>query len=201
MTTPERGDWSRLRGLLAERNQYPEQPQELDRRIRASFERTVAILALDMCGFSRITAQYGVIPYLAMIEQMDEAARPAVVADGDTWSSARRTTSSPSLPTRPRPWKPPATSSAHFGGVERGRRRQAQLERLHRHRLWPDPGPGRTRPLRGWMEPHSKLGEDLALPGKMLLTDAAHQALGASPHRFTEAALRPVGHRDRGTPA
>ena len=42
------------------------------------FERTVAILVLDMCGFSRLTAKHGVIFYLAMIRQMHAAAMPAV---------------------------------------------------------------------------------------------------------------------------
>ncbi len=42
----------------------------------------MAILALDMCGFSRLTAKHGIIHYLAMIHQMQEGAVPAVVGNG-----------------------------------------------------------------------------------------------------------------------
>ena len=44
--------------------------------------RDVAILVLDMCGFSRITAQHGIFHFLAMIHQMEQAARPAIEDNG-----------------------------------------------------------------------------------------------------------------------
>jgi class 3 adenylate cyclase len=68
--------------LLSERNQSPDRVEEIDRRIRKTFEREVAILALDMCGFSRLTKEHGIIHYLAMIQQMEGAARPAVRSNG-----------------------------------------------------------------------------------------------------------------------
>lgn len=71
-----------LRRLLSERNQYPERAPEIDRQIREAFAKTVAVLVLDMCGFSRLTVEHGIIHYLAMIHQMQEAARPAVVGNG-----------------------------------------------------------------------------------------------------------------------
>jgi adenylate cyclase len=71
-----------LRRLLSERNQYPERAAEIDERIRAAFERRAAILALDMCGFSRLSRKHGIIFYLAMIRQMEEAAVPAITANG-----------------------------------------------------------------------------------------------------------------------
>jgi class 3 adenylate cyclase len=70
-----------LARLLSERNQYPDRAEEIDRLVRNAFERQVAIMALDMCGFSRLTRQLGIIHYLAMIQQMEEAARPAVTAN------------------------------------------------------------------------------------------------------------------------
>lgn len=63
-----------LRRLLAERNQYPDRAPQIDAEIRKTFERKVAILALDMSGFSRLTERYGIIHYLAMIEQMEGSA-------------------------------------------------------------------------------------------------------------------------------
>ena len=71
-----------LRRLLSERKKDPGRAAELDEHIRATFERRVAILALDMCGFSRLSRKHGIIFYLAMIRQMEEAATPAVVGNG-----------------------------------------------------------------------------------------------------------------------
>lgn len=71
-----------LRRLLSERNQFPGRHAEIDQQLRDAFERKVAILALDMSGFSRLTVRYGIIHYLAMIHQMEEAARPAVAGNG-----------------------------------------------------------------------------------------------------------------------
>jgi adenylate cyclase len=71
-----------MRRLLSERNQFPDRAAEIDRQLRESFERKAAILVLDMVGFSRLTVEYGIIHYLAMIHQMAEAARPAVTGNG-----------------------------------------------------------------------------------------------------------------------
>jgi adenylate cyclase len=70
--------WRFLRELLAERNQFPGRAGEIDAKLRGRFERTVGVLVLDMCGFSRLTERFGVMHYLAMIAQMAEAATPAV---------------------------------------------------------------------------------------------------------------------------
>lgn len=71
-----------LRRLLAERNREPERAAQIDEQVRLAFERTAAVLVLDMVGFSRISLTSGIIHYLAMIAEMDEAARPAVLAYG-----------------------------------------------------------------------------------------------------------------------
>lgn len=82
-STPGSGsDRDLMRRLLSERNQLPERQADIDRELRDALERTVAILVLDMSGFSRLTVQYGIIHYLAMIHQMEEAARPAVIGNG-----------------------------------------------------------------------------------------------------------------------
>lgn len=68
--------------LLSDINQYPARRDEIEHQIREAFERRVAILALDMVGFSRLTIEYGIIHYLAMIHQMTEGARPAIYGNG-----------------------------------------------------------------------------------------------------------------------
>ena len=70
-----------FRRLLGARNQYPERVDRIDDQLRDAFQRNVAVLVLDMVGFSRLTAEYGIIHYLAMIHQMQEAARPAVTGN------------------------------------------------------------------------------------------------------------------------
>ena len=77
-----RRDRAYLRQLLSERNQYPERAPIIDAEVRRAFEQKVAILILDMCGFSRLTAKYGIMHFLGMIHQMDEAARPAITGNG-----------------------------------------------------------------------------------------------------------------------
>ena len=73
-----------LQRLLAIRNQYPERADEIDAEVRGLFEQRVAILVLDMCGFSRRTLEHGIIAYLALIAQMEIVARPAVEGNGGT---------------------------------------------------------------------------------------------------------------------
>jgi len=68
--------------MLRRRNQSPERVAEIDREILATFQRRLAILVLDMCGFSRLTAKHGPLFYLSMIVQMEEAATPAVLNNG-----------------------------------------------------------------------------------------------------------------------
>lgn len=71
-----------LKRLLAVRNQFPESVDEIDDQLRDAFQRNVAMLVLDMVGFSRLTVEHGIIHYLAMIHQMNEAARPAITGNG-----------------------------------------------------------------------------------------------------------------------
>ena len=54
----------------------------IDKQIGRVFERKVAILALDMCGFSDLTDRFGIIHFLAMIHQMEQACTPAVTGNG-----------------------------------------------------------------------------------------------------------------------
>ncbi|HJQ23684.1 MAG TPA: adenylate/guanylate cyclase domain-containing protein [Blastocatellia bacterium] len=71
-----------LNQLLSERNQHAERATDIDREITRTFERRVAILAMDMCGFTQLTMAHGIIHFLAMIRQMDEVARPAIQGNG-----------------------------------------------------------------------------------------------------------------------
>jgi adenylate cyclase len=69
---------SKLDKLLAQRNEHPERIADIDAAIRAAFERELAIFVLDMCGFSRLTLKHGIIHYLAMIKRMQDVVLPVV---------------------------------------------------------------------------------------------------------------------------
>src|SRR4051812_5199028 len=71
-----------LKQLLAERNQFPDRSETLDAEIHRVFGRKAAVLVLDMCGFSQTTTQHGIIHFLAMIDEMEHGAIPAVVDNG-----------------------------------------------------------------------------------------------------------------------
>lgn len=71
-----------LRQLLSQRSQVPSNAAAIDAAIAQAFVRDVAILVLDMCGFSRITQSHGIIHFLGMIHQMEQAACPAITGNG-----------------------------------------------------------------------------------------------------------------------
>lgn len=75
-------DSAYLRQLLSRRNRAGGQHADIDAAIEQAFVRDVAMLILDMCGFSRITAQHGIIHFLAMVHQMEQAACPAIAGNG-----------------------------------------------------------------------------------------------------------------------
>src|SRR5688572_9986109 len=74
-------DRTALQLLLRERNEHPERLAEIDRVVRERFTRTLAVLVLDMAGFSRLTHGYGIVHFLAMITRMHDLVLP-VIADG-----------------------------------------------------------------------------------------------------------------------
>jgi len=75
-------DRAYLQHLLSQRSRAGGQHAAIDAAIEQAFVRDVAMLVLDMCGFSRITARHGIIHFLAMVHQMEQAARPAITGNG-----------------------------------------------------------------------------------------------------------------------
>jgi class 3 adenylate cyclase len=71
-----------LNQLLSERNRHADRAADIDRQITQTFGQRVAILTMDMCGFTQLTMAHGIIHFLAMIRQMEEVARPAITGNG-----------------------------------------------------------------------------------------------------------------------
>ena len=73
-----------LEKLLQERNEHPENMAEIDAQINAAFGQNHAILVMDMSGFSRTTVRYGIIHFLAMIHRMHVIVKPIIAECGGT---------------------------------------------------------------------------------------------------------------------
>jgi adenylate cyclase len=190
---PDHPNRAFLRQLLAERNQFPDRIAAIDQALRKAFERRTAVLTLDMCGFSRITAEHGVMHYLSMIAQMEEAARPAIEGNGG------------------QVMKQDADDLfALFGQPADALEAALDIFRAFRaiNSVVPPP-----RDIQGSigigygdllvidecdafgaeMNFACKLGEDLAAPGEILMTAAAHSALPADRYICTRTDFRAGG--------
>jgi class 3 adenylate cyclase len=75
-------DAAELARLLDARNEHPESLAAIDAEIWQRFGRTRAVLVLDMCGFSRLTMRYGITHFMAMIRRLQTIVRPVIAAGG-----------------------------------------------------------------------------------------------------------------------
>jgi len=73
-----------LENLLQERNEAPERLAEIDKKIWDAFGRKCAVWVLDMSGFSRLTMKYGITHFLAMILRLQGIVIPIIVGEGGT---------------------------------------------------------------------------------------------------------------------
>src|SRR5215475_12405110 len=73
-----------LSRLLNDMISFPERRAEIAQNIEDTFGQCKAVLTLDMSGFSRTTQQFGIIPFLLMIHQMQLICRPCIAEHGGT---------------------------------------------------------------------------------------------------------------------
>jgi class 3 adenylate cyclase len=71
-----------LERLLSEVLRHPDRQAEIIQTIESVFRRRKAVMVLDMSGFSRTTQRHGIISFLLMIHQMQLIARPCVEEKG-----------------------------------------------------------------------------------------------------------------------
>lgn len=162
--------------------------QEIDRRIRARFERTVAVFVLDMAGFARLTVLRGIVHYLMLIRRMQDTCVPVlqrhrgrlVKTEADNlfaWFPSVRQAVAASLEMLDRLSEVNASTDDESDvqisiGIGWG------PTLVLGHDMWGSE-----------FNFASKLGEDLAGAGEILLTGAAHRELRGTPYRFRR---RPV---------
>lgn len=176
--------------LLDQRNEHPERLPLIDQRIRERFEQRLAIFVLDMCGFSRLTLKHGIIHYLALIRRMQTAVLPIVAEGGGRLVKAEAD-----------------NVFAVFDDVPSALRAAEQVQRrLHAmNRVLPadwdvHAGIGigfgelllidHVDVFGAEMNLASKLGEDLAESGDVLLTEAAFQRLPKKRANFSSHRAR-----------
>jgi adenylate cyclase len=184
-----------LERLLDRRNDHPEQLAEIDAKIHAQFEQTRAILVLDMCGFSRLTTKHGIIHYLSMIRRMQRVVLPRVTAqrglvmktEADNVFGVFRDV-------------PEAVAAARSVLAELADQNRALPEDWDVHvGIGIGYGPllmvGDHDAYGAEMNFASKLGEDLAEAGDLLLTEAAWSRLRQQKRGFTRKLARISGVR------
>ncbi len=179
----------------------PKAREEAERRLRADFETELAILVLDMSGFSVHVRRGGIIAHLRRIRRMHALAAPVVRAAGGSlvkceadnlvavFPDSRRAVEAAlgihdALATHPGGPSPDDVLSAGIG-IDFGR-----FLLIPGKDAFGDP-----------VNVAHKLGEDLARAGETLATDEARRRLGdapdllAEPVVFSVSGLELVAHR------
>ena len=159
--------------------------RDLDAEIRTRFERRVAPLVLDIAGFTRLTAQWGVIHYLSLIRRMVTICRPVVERCAGTIVKCEADNLFAHYPTVDQ-----ALDSALAIQSTLDRANLAAPEEFDIH-VSIGIGYGSVLVLDHDMWGHefnlaAKLGEDIAASREILLTAAAHAALASGGERFEE---------------
>lgn len=159
--------------LLQERQAYPERASEIDAQIEATFSQPLAVMVMDMVGFSRTTLTTGIISTLAQIYQIRELAVPLIEVHQGRVLKLEADNVYAVFPTT-------AEALAAM---------QAVLNQLNENELHASVGIGFGEVLvvgerdvfGNEMNLASKLGEDLAEDDEILLTEAALAALPVPP--------------------
>ncbi len=171
--TARRATRRQLERLLDLRNEHPERLAEIDRRITRTFAHERAVLVLDMCGFSRLTIRHGIVHFLAMIRRLHRAMGPVVHQAGGQIVKTEADNVFAVFADVPR-----AVAAAIALGDELLRQNQVLPEDWDLH-LGIGIGHGDVLMVGDQdfygseVNIASKLGEDVAAPGEILLTPAA----------------------------
>jgi class 3 adenylate cyclase len=175
-----------LAALLRRRNAEPGQEAAIDLELRRSFLAEKALYISDMSGFSRISKQYGIIHFLALIQRMQDLCLPVVAQNQGELVKTEADNIFAVFDC-----VEDAVRTALF--VQR-RTRELNQALAEEHQVHLSIGLGWGKVL--LIEYHdmfgdelnitSKLGEDLAERGETLLTPAAHARLPANYVRCDE---------------
>ena len=76
------GTRDQLRDLLQQYNEHPDDRDRVLADIDRLFRRPMAIFVLDTCGFSRRVRELGIVHFLALLERMERVVRPDIEEGG-----------------------------------------------------------------------------------------------------------------------
>jgi adenylate cyclase len=164
-----------LEKLLQERNERPEKMAEIDAQINATFRQNHAIMVIDMSGFSRTTVRHGIIHFLAMIHRMHAIVKPVIADYGGTVVKEEADNIFAVFPDVKSAVQAAIDSLKHTGAVNTTLPPEMDIY------LCIGIGCGDVLMLEGEdmygseFNLASKLGEDLAEQGEILLTDVAFE--------------------------
>lgn len=170
-----------LEGLLRRRGtDFPGDPA-VEREILERYQDDCAVLVLDSCGFTRLTQKHGIIHFLALVVAMHDICRRALQAHHNygTWTEGDNLYAT----------FPTARDALLCALQIRDSIAEANRDRSPAERLEVAIGIGAGRMLRigranafgNPMNLASKLGEDIAGAGEILLTDDALHDVGELP--------------------
>lgn len=177
-----------LEALLEQRNQHPERRRELDREIRRCFQAVRAVFILDMAGFSLSVQRRGIIHHLAKIHRMRAVVGQVIQTGGGTVVKFEADNAF-------------ATFASVAAALNAAVRINADLQAINRQvseddRIAVAIGIGYGTILLGRddlfgdeVNLASKLGEDIAESGEILLTSRARRALRLRRYRFANVDL------------
>lgn len=78
----QRNSRQNLERLLGEMIEHPERRAEIMRGVEEVFGQDKTVMVLDMSGFSRTTQRHGIVSFLLMIHQMKLIVKPCVETHG-----------------------------------------------------------------------------------------------------------------------
>ena len=166
----------------------------------------MAVLVLDMCGFSRLTARRGILFYLSMIVQMEDAARPAVANNGGVVVKQEADNLFALFRTPAEALEAALDIFLAFRAVnsvmpdDRDIRGSIGIGYGDLLVVGDDPDGGRVEDVFGHeMNLASRLGEDLASGAEILLTPAACGRCRRGSMRWRRCATSTGGRRSRAT--
>jgi len=171
-----------LARLLDAMIEHPERQAELAAELEDIFGETRAPLVLDMCGFSRTTRRHGIATFLLMIRRMRRVVAPAVEAAGGIVVKGEADNLYCLFDDAP------AAVIAARDIMDRLDAANAQLPEAQRLYAAIGIGYGAILNIAGEdlfgdeVNLASKLGEDIAERGEILLTKAAHERLEEGLH-------------------
>jgi adenylate cyclase len=176
-----------LHALLRTYNSDPDQRLAVVQEIERQFQRPLAILVIDTCGFSRSVRSSGIVAFLALLQRLTDIVRPDVERCS---GSILRTEADNVFVTFPDPESALRCAQAILNDVARENAIHADGEHIY---VSMGIGYGDLLVIEGEtvygdeMNLASKLGEDLADESEVLLTPAAHAALDPTSWLFEPA--------------